>query len=94
MLEPEEHLHQFTTAAIAAAIGRAKRLTDLHCIHSSSVESLGRTTARQKKEGAGDEMNSWLSRRHDRSNCSRFCCCRLLLQLLLFLLFVHCTKNV
>ena len=38
MLEPEEHLHQFTTAAIAAAIGRAKRLTDLHCIHSSSVE--------------------------------------------------------
>ena len=94
MLEPEEHLHQFTTAAIAAAIGRAKRLTDLHCIHSSSVESLGRTTARQKKEGAGGEMNSWLSRRHDRSNCCRFCCCRLLLQLLLFLVFVRCTKKV
>ena len=87
MLEPEEHLHQFTTAAIAAAIGRAKRLTDLHCIHSSIVESLGRTTARQKKEGAGGEMNSWLSRRHDRSNCGRFCCCRLLLQLLFYKLF-------
>ena len=41
MLEPEEHLHQFTTAAIAATIGRAKRLTDLHCMHSSRVDSLG-----------------------------------------------------
>ena len=47
MLEPEEHLHQFTTAAIAAAIGRAKRLTDLHCMHSSRVDSLGLKSARQ-----------------------------------------------
>ena len=68
MLEPEEHLHQFTTTAIAATIGRAKRLTDLHCMHSSRVDSLGLKSARQKKEGAGGEMNSWLSRRHDRSN--------------------------
>ena len=47
MLEPEEHLHQFTTVAIAAAIGRAKRLTDLHCMHSSRVDSLGLKSARQ-----------------------------------------------
>ena len=39
-------------------------------------------------------MNSWLSRRHDRSNCCRFCCCWLLLQLLLFLVFVRCTRKV
>ena len=31
-------------------------------MHSSRVESLGLKTARQKKEGAGGEMNSWLSR--------------------------------
>ena len=47
MLEPEEHLHQFTTAAIAAAIGRAKRLTDLHCMHSSRVDSLGQKSGCQ-----------------------------------------------
>ena len=62
MLEKAEHRHQFTAAAIAAAIGRAKRLTHLHCMHSSRFESVGLKTARQKKEDAGGEMNSWLSR--------------------------------
>ena len=51
MLEPEEHLHQFTTVAIAAAIGRAKRLTDLHCVHSNRVDSLGLKSAREINGG-------------------------------------------
>ena len=91
MLEPEEHLHQFTTAAIAATIGRAKRLTDLHCIHSSSVESLGRTTARQKKEGAGGEMNSWLSRFLQAFLLKFGCCLQLHEFMLSFCGGKHCT---
>ena len=77
MLEPAVRRHQFTAAAIAAAIGRAKPVTDLHCMHSSRVEKLGLKTARQKKEGAGGEMNSWLSRFLQASILKFGCCLQL-----------------
>ena len=47
MLVSAEHPHQLTTPAIAAAIGRAKRLTDFHCVRSSRVNRLGLKCARQ-----------------------------------------------
>ena len=40
MLESADYLHQFITFAIAATVGSAKRLTVLHCMHSSRVSLL------------------------------------------------------
>ena len=91
MLEKAEHRHQFTAAAIAAAIGRAKRLTHLHCMHSSRFESVGLKTARQKKEGAGGEMNSWLSRFLQAFLLKFGCCLQLHEFMLSFCGGKHCT---
>ena len=93
MLEKAEHRHQFTAAAIAAAIGRAKRLTHLHCMHSSRFESVGLKTARQKKEGAGGEMNSWLSRFLQAFLLKFGCCLQLHEFMLSFCGGKHCTDK-